>query len=419
MDELTALYLAIVALYLIECGLIVRRGGGAFVRRFGRSWMLAEPFTPIEGRDFGVLPGNPLPPLGVVLGCRPWSIAVSPLGLRTRPVASVDETIDARAPTRFVPFDQLERLRSEGDLLHVNGRPFARMATASDARETAVWLRDLRDTPEDRRAAIIERRLKQSLDACDAVQLLKRYRRETVYLRVLCHVMLVYTFVGIPLIGMYAGLSGTWRYVLAAFLAIWFSTIVEFYLAHRALYREDAAARRERAALLLLTPLATIRACDYLARPIPGRTQPIGLALALLPRADADELAGRMLRHLTYPLPGESDGDDDDGGSDGALVMDWFRSRWRAAVTEFLASHGVDLKACLAPPARDGDASIAFCPRCRLQVIFAEGNCPHCPGILVVAFDAMRRDSRDQDASHNPTVAAAITAASSTGPDPN
>lgn len=121
---------------------------------------------------------------------------------------------------------------------------------------------------------------------------------------------------------------------------------------------DDTAGRGQAFAIALLSPWASSRAADHLARPLLRGIHPVAAAEALLGSHDREALAAELWRRASYPKLGEAPQ----------------TAAWKA----WLQSRGYDLAALGAAPARSQPNAQAFCPRCLTQYTHASGACPDC-----------------------------------------
>ena len=118
------------------------------------------------------------------------------------------------------------------------------------------------------------------------------------------------------------------------------------------------AGRGQAFAIVLLSPWASSRAADHLARPLLQGAHPAAVAEALLGPAERDALAAELWRRASHPKPGEAPE----------------ASAWKA----WLQGRGHDLAALTPVPAPNQPNAQAFCPRCLTQYTHASGACPDC-----------------------------------------
>lgn len=90
------LALAVVLLYCSECAALVPGGSAGFRRAWLRGWAVAEPWDLFGGLRWALLVGNPLPPMGFSIACRPHEGNPGSLEARTFKTAVEELTTAAR-----------------------------------------------------------------------------------------------------------------------------------------------------------------------------------------------------------------------------------------------------------------------------------------------------------------------------------
>ena len=380
MSDLAELYLVLVVIYAFECAAFVPRRALGLVRRFGR-WRVRRTFAPSAGWLRGFVFGEPWPPLSPALVTEPLPLVVGPDGLYALAERDVDHA--------HVPWQKIERVAVEGTRLRVNGKVVALLATRVGARALAEALDGLAAQPRSER----ERRLRRWLDArFDGAAVQARLApmwRGTLAVRIAATVLWVTVFAGLPVL--------LWTPLAALFLAVgvvavvaWIAAAVLFELALRRSRRSGwlpgglrpELAKRIAAAA---SPLATMRACDHLARELAGDLDPLAAAAPLVPASELRAVGRARLVDLRHRRG-------DDAPEGGEADRGWWHRETLARVEQTLRDRGIDPDALLAQPAPDGVDVIAWCPCCLAQ--YRGGDeapraCANasCGGIVLCAFD--------------------------------
>lgn len=125
----------------------------------------------------------------------------------------------------------------------------------------------------------------------------------------------------------------------------------------------SAPGRKSAVAITCLSPWASSRAADLLARPLLRGAHPVAVAEALLGSEDKKILAGELLRRALHPKAGEA--------VDSKAWQTWLKAQ------------GYDFVALSAAPAPSQSTSSSYCPRCLAQYTHAEGICVDCNVVLV------------------------------------
>jgi hypothetical protein len=149
-------------------------------------------------------------------------------------------------------------------------------------------------------------------------------------------------------------------------------TVVSFVVAHRRLYPTERAARRTRAVVFALSPLAAMRAGDELAHNLLRDVDPLAAVLVLGDRAGSLALARRRLY---------------DAGCRASVGKAVTTGPARPLIAA-LRQAGLTVEEVLAPPAPDSPEACAFCPRCHAQHTCSAGTCDTCSDVILERFTA-------------------------------
>ena len=307
MNDTVALFALLAGLYLAECLLRLPASGTIFASRTGNRfhWCARS-----EGaaRQAGWFLAPPFPPLGTVLPCR----ALSPL------VSSPDQPPDVDA--------------TEG-----SGDPIRRTIDAS-LDEAAIRAR------------------------------LEAHRTESQGLRWLANLLFVHLFVFAPVAAWSRGMVAIWPALLFPSLMLVGALGFEFRRAHSRLFPDDSFERRSRLSMILLSPLAAVRAGDALSRDLLAGFHPLAVGAVLGPRDAVADDARRTLHDLAARE-----------GAEGATGP---ASRLRRSLERMLTRAGWP-PAVLARPPEPAPGGRSFCPRCHEQYRLDAGECADCPGVAL------------------------------------
>lgn len=352
MSDLAELYLVLVVIYAFECAAFVPRRALGLVRRFGR-WRVRPTFAPSAGWLRGFVFGEPWPPLSPALVTEPLPLVVGPNGLYVR--------ADGDFVQGYVPWQKVERVAAEGTRLLVNGKLAAVLATRVGARALAGAFDGLAAQPRSERESGLRRWLDARFDGAAIQGRLGQMWSGTVGVRIAATVLWVTVFAGLPVL-LWTPLAALFLVVGVIAVAAWIAGAVLFELALRRSrwliggVRPDLAKRIAAVA----SPLATMRACDHLARELAGDLDPLAAAAPLVPASELRALGRARLVDLRHRR-----GDDPPEGGEGD--RDWWHGEMVARVEQTLRDRGIDPDALLAQPAPDGADVIAWCPCCLAQ----------------------------------------------------
>jgi hypothetical protein len=369
-SDLAELYVVLVLIYLFECAAFVPRRALGLGRRFGR-WGVRRALAPGAGWLRGFVVGEPWPPLSAALVTEPLPLVAGPDGLRAGDGA-------------FVRWEDAGQITARAAQLMVGGQEGVPLATRRGAQVVAEALDGLGARPRADRERRLRRWLDARFDDAAVETRLPAMRRDTRAARVAANLLWASVFVGLPVL-LWTPLAAMFLAVGAVAVAAWLAAAVLF---ERALRRSRwlvPAWRPELAKRIaaVASPIATIRACDHIARELAGDLDPLAAAAPLLPAAALGALGRARLVDLKYRRADAAEG--------GEADLAWWQGEILTRVERTLRARGIDPEALLAAPARDGADVIAWCPNCLQQYrggADAPTACanPGCEGITLRAF---------------------------------
>ncbi|MBP8258682.1 MAG: hypothetical protein KA118_03355 [Verrucomicrobia bacterium] len=382
MTEAQTLLVILALLYLAEC-LVWAPRSAALLRIWGRGLGRLTFGVSQLGNSRGSLAlAPPLPMLGhVLIGTQP-ALSISPEML----VAFVPFTLHpAGRPAQTahsLSWEAIQYTAVSSRTLLVNDRPILRAATPQTAVRLMRQIDAIRQSAPAQRAALLERSIEQSLDLSAARRRWQEFGGALQPLRWLASALFVFLFGLAPLAGWQWGLTRAWLPLLAGLLALSLATAWRFRRLHREWYPDAGDDRFTRFLMVLLSPVAAMRAADFLARPVLESYHPLVLARLGCSDADFRAFARRVLldmRHPARPAAPSSDRAE-------AAAVQLASQQWLRAVEAFLQKQRIDPDDLARPPDPIENSCRSYCPRCEAQFTFAAGSCPDCGGLPTRSF---------------------------------
>ncbi len=382
MSDAEFLLLILAALYFFGCAFWIQPGGFVFASQLGERHRLWALYSAAFLRNFrgGAVPGNVFP-LGEAYLCEQWPLSLSPDGVYGYVAHALSP--DGRPPheEKFIRFEDIERVQVSGRQVHVNGVPFVQTCSAGFAASLTSTLRQLRETPPERRAEAIEAAFAKSLDVEAIARRRREFRARTRALEVACTLTFFHIFVFVPLV-IWRGSHINLLQVLAGYFALVGLTALLFRATHKTLFPRRRGERLKQLSLMLISPADVMHARDSLGREALCEFHPLAVAHVLCPRRRYLEFAERVVRDLEYPMLPLCPVDDPGP----CATEEWFRVRVRQMLEDFLARTGVKPAELLRPPAPEDETCRTYCPRCLGQYVLAEGICTTCEGRPLLPF---------------------------------
>ena len=371
-DGQTLLFI-LVLLYLTECLVWLKKQSVAFVSTSGRRWRLAAPKSWLGNANGALLFLSPLPPPGQIVLSHLLPVSISPSGVcafnsqvlpsGSRPATQTGE---------FVAFSSIKQARSDGAYLLLNGEKFAKCATPKQAKALASVIASAAQAKVSKRESIVRSWIAKQFDARGAETLWREAQEEIGSLQELCTILFLFLFVAVPAIVTIFGLQQLLIPAGATMIALAVLIGIMFYRLHRKFFPAESQERFENLLKMILCPPVSMRAADILTRHLLSDYSPIVVA-SVLPGTKEQQFVRAFVLDLQHPLKHEV--------TDAKAVetICW------ATAEQLKASLAHVDASLLGPIEREGD-SVAYCPRCGIQFVVSEGECPDCPGVELVAF---------------------------------
>ncbi|PYK98202.1 MAG: hypothetical protein DME19_13390 [Verrucomicrobia bacterium] len=355
MGELESLLLVLALIYLSECMVWVRRGALAFRRWWGKNYRILHPGGLLANPRGGLLPANPLPPLGTVFVAQPFPLSLSPDAAFAYSSTCLNPAGRPSQTAGCLRFEDIRDVAVEGRNVLVNGEIFLKSISAFSARHLADGLRRLRKLPKPERAEAIKGLIRDSLNAGNIAGILRDCGSRAGPIRILSNALFFYLFfVVVPFV---------WRFGFGR-LGLWL-----------------LGGMLPQTITIALLPTA-IRAPDILARHLLEQFHPLAIAQVLCPSDSFEHFARQVLLDLRYPLFPVCPTSDEAA----VAVERGFRTAVREAVEKFIQCAGLRPEDLTAPRRPDEPANQSYCPRCGAQFVMREGRCADCGGRPLQSF---------------------------------
>lgn len=368
-----SLLFILVLLYLTECLMWVKKQSVAFVTTWGRSWRLATPKSWLGNANGALLFLSPLPPPGQVCLSHLLPVSISPSGVcnfnsQVLPMGSRPATQTGE----FVPFSSITKAGSDGAYLVVNGEKFAKCATAKQAKALASVIKSAAEAKGARRESIVRAWMAKQFDAREGERLWRQAQEEIGSVQGVCTLLFLFLYVATPVLVTIFGLQRLLIPCGVVMVALAVLIGVMFFRAHRKFYPHETQERVENLLKMILCPPVSMRAGDILTRNLLAEYSPIVVARVLAASREQQFVRAFVL-DLKHPLKHEV--------TDAKAVetIEWATAEQLRACLDFVDA------SLLAPVEREGE-SVAYCPRCGIQFVVSEGECPDCPGVELVAY---------------------------------
>jgi hypothetical protein len=370
--------IVIAAIYLFECAFWVRREATCLSTLLGRFRSLASP--PFMGNEqYKLVMGNPSP-LARSYVCQPWPIAVSPEGIC---LPEAVQALSGGNPLRHVAFEAVvgEIVAVEKEVHFQDGIVIS-CASEEQAKQLAAMFKELAIAGEADRGRIIGEHLDCWTDNAAAAERIAELKTLIAPLRASGFMLFFLAFILGPAL-YYSPWPLGWSAILFYFtisFSTWMLVVWDYGACRKKLLGERFSERFRHVGMLLLSPASAMRSSEVLLRNGLARFHPLAAAAALCRKNRFAELARPTILALEHPRPDEVPSDP------AACRIDaWFRKKLLKRLNSLLRRVEID-PAELLQPAEPLCDSRSYCPRCQNQFVLAEGTCPDCGGLALVAY---------------------------------
>ena len=381
-DGQTLLFI-LVLLYLTECLVWLKKQSVAFVSPSGKRWRLAAPKSWLGNANGALLFLNPLPPPGQIVLSHLLPVSISPSGVcafnsqvlpsGSRPATQTGE---------FIPFSSIKQAGSEGAYLLLNSEKFAKCATPKQAKALASVITSAAQAKVSKRESLVRSWVAKQFDARAAEKLWREAEEGIGSLQELCTILFLFLFVAVPTIATIFGLQQLLIPAGATMIALAVLIGIMFFRSHRKFFPAESQERFENLLKMILCPPVSMRAADILTRHLLSDYSPIVVA-SVLPGTKEQQFVRAFVLDLQHPLKHEVT------EAKAVETIAWTTAEQLKASLAHVERAGD--ASLLGPIEREGD-SVAYCPRCGIQFVVSDGECPDCPGVELVGFADQREE---------------------------
>ena len=384
MHALEVLLLAVALVYLAECAVWVKRNTAAFRARRGRGRHIVTPLEWAGNESGGIALAGPLPPLTPLILIPLWPFSATAEGLCSYVSQTLQPLGRPRQVERHLAWDEVKEVAFDQKRVLVNGELFCEAISELQADHLAGTIEALFELTAGKREAALRKVMRETLDDERIRGRFDAFCAETLTLRISTNLFGAVILGVVPVMLYWPPLSRRWPFVVAFALAVLALVLLDYLRAHRQLYPGRKKHRRAHFWMCLLSPLAAIRACDVVARDLMADCHPLGVAHLLCTEQEFHRFARRMLADQRHPHRPVCESEN----LAARATEEGFRRLLTQEVERYLRRTGIPPEKLLAPPEREGERSLAYCPRCDGQYAIADGLCDACGGIPLVPFPA-------------------------------
>jgi len=363
MTEVASLFLIVVLVYLLQCICWVPPRAIIFALGFRGRGNRRKPGFIWNALDTAGLLANPLPPL-TPLVVQQWpAFELTPDSIKFP--GKTGELV-------VISWEKLEVSHSEGKL-SCNGSLVFKGSEAQVQQYTQL-LDQLRRARRGQREQIIQTWLRKMAGGQTPTRRLLVFAKRSRWLRVFSNFQFFFLFVLAPLAFREFGTRVFWRVILIL-VVISIAIALEFWSVHKELFPRARDTRFKAGLVVLLSPMAAIRASDVVARDLLSGYHPVAAAGAVLSEEEFRRFAAEQLRLCRF----------------GDYLDKQFQRALTNAVEGAIAQRGIVATELLLPPEAESGC-VVYCPRCLAQYTKTREACSDC-GYEVLATLAPAQES--------------------------
>lgn len=335
-------------------------------------WSMRRPSPWMGNESGGLVISLPIPPLGEMFFSQQWPVAITEVGVSSPGPDNPNPGGAIFRRSWVLKWDEVESVVAQKRELKINGK-LVRVSSFRQARVMRDLILKIKNAAPGNRAQLIRSAVRSSLNQRRAKRKFNVYRKSTWWLRLLCNLLFLAVFVGVPFVYKYQ--LDQLRLGLAA--GIWLMMLqigVEYFRLHRKWQPEARAERWQELVMMLLYPPHTIRAHDALSVGHFAEFHPLALGATVLSNKRFSAAADSMKRDLDHPLDSQAlDATEETKANSREFVQALLRpelSRFTKD-TQFDCTKGEGL----------------HCPRCLAEYVdgqVKEETCEDCHGLPLV-----------------------------------
>lgn len=383
MTDEQALYLTLLALYLLECAVWVPRGSAAFVAKASGEATLRFPRQGVSNNRGGLVLGPLVPGAGAILVAPQWPVSIGPEGILAWVAESLEVEQRAHQNGALARFEDAPPAKSDGRDVLIGSSVFVTTASAGLARRVAEAIEKVRGAKK--RTAAVDAILAEHADTEAARRRTDEVLQATGALRWASLVLAVIVFAGAPAAVMHFGLEVIWLPVLAVVFGATWTCAALFYRAHKKIFPGARLERFGQTVLFALYPIGAMRASDAIGRSALHGLHPLAVAVALAPPEQQRKLAAHLLRDARWPRRPVCLNEEPAAET----IEASFRKALLVHLTKLAEKAGVSSEQAAAPPDPEEGCS-TYCPRCHAQFDKNTEACADCGGVPALPLPPLK-----------------------------
>jgi hypothetical protein len=280
-------------------------------------------------------------------------------------------------------YAEVDRLRCENYHLLDGDRTFCSLASAMTAKRLLARLRSINQAPLDTRETLIADSVAGQFDVQNVRERIAAWIHSTKSLSVVGTMLFVWVF------GVGAALALEWIPAteepmvtligyLAVLFALWWTSAIMTYRAHKRLYPTLGSERAMQTFVAFVSPVAAMRGRDHMARHLFECVHPLPV-LHALNATQTTSFAKVTSRDATFPLPLATEFADD-LNEDAFESIGQYHAIYRTGLERCIEQIGMSASDLIKRPTMADSETLAYCERCLHEFGDTDARCHACGG---------------------------------------
>jgi|GEM_PF-2290357 len=375
MNVEVSLFLVFLLLYILEGSKLIISGAVVFTPRLFKkhefSFTRERPAFGKKRLTFQSL----LPSTSCTFVCAELPVFISPEGVVRNPSFN-DGFID----NYFFRHEEISRVAVGGTDIFINDLKFLTFSSGEETRFWKDFLVAVAKEKKNKRKKIIDEFSTELFSSEKFESRYKMFSGEIKFLVPAVIILWIYSLFVIPVNVIVFGLEVSWFYLFAGLLFCHTVTLFFSYRVHVSLYGKEKRADRILQIFtgLIYTP-GLLRIINSLSSNYFFGFHPLTAARRFCSSEDYEKFFSRSLRDVTFfNLEGV--------GAEAESVIAWHSRIIVEEMKSIARKDEINFNQLIAPPEREQDEMISFCPRCHCQYSRIDGVCSDCQ-VKLAPFD--------------------------------
>lgn len=270
----------------------------------------------------------------------------------------------------FYSFDQVKSFGVSLNTVRVDGKVFCKTHSNNEAEWWKDKLLCIARANSRKRESEAIRIINEMFNFKHAENFLFTASRKTFLLKAIVNWLFVYCFLIIPAISWFLSFAISWKILLGPFIVMVAAVVAAFIYSYKKIFPSQGIPWGKVISMILYTP-ALLRCMDIFNKTSLIVLHPAAVARAFDSRDILRELLSYYYREYSFTTIPQDD-------VQRREVVLWYRKHAIERILAAAEKSNITLDELLAPPVREEDEIITYCPLCHVQYVLESGTCSEC-----------------------------------------